>query len=158
MESAPVSAAVDPAQPGLPDGLRGFERLERTGDPGSAWRVETVGQLPPGGFRTLFIVASAPGLFPKVLAPGQLVGGQRGLVRIDVHRVGIDAHAQLGAAGGMRKEARLQPHREQHDRLGRAEGKLRPHVGRVWNGLESSGLGVCIGRALILVESARWRE
>ncbi len=94
----------------------GIQWFERASDPGGARWIETVDQLTPGRFATFFVVRRAPSLFPEMPPPGQLVGGQLGLVGIDVHRIGIDAHAQLGAAVGQSKEPRFQPHREQDDR------------------------------------------
>ena len=35
---------------------------------------------------------------------------------VEVNLVGEDTHAQLGGAIGEREEARLQPHREEHQR------------------------------------------
>ncbi len=75
-----------------------------------------VGQLSPGSRIARRIVAGEPVLLPVVRAPLALVGRQLGLVRIEVDLVGIDAHAQLGAAVGQREEARLEPYRQQRER------------------------------------------
>ena len=102
-----------------PRGIRpgGVGGLEPARDPGRARGVEAIGQLLPGGAPLGLVGASQPGLLPEVPAPFDLRRRQLALMGIDVDLVGKDADAQLLRAVGLGKEARLQAHRQQRQRL-----------------------------------------
>ena len=91
-----------------------IERSQDADDPGSAASIEAISKLAPGEFPALVVLAGAPGLLPKMFAPGQLVFRQFRLVSVCMNLVGIDAHAQFRAVVRLEKESRLEPHR-QHD-------------------------------------------
>ena len=98
---------------------RDVARFELAGDPGGALRLEAAGELRPRGGLALGAArlrASAPELFPVILAPRDLVVGQLGLVGIDVQVVGVDADQQIGPAAAKRgSEARLEANGQQDD-------------------------------------------
>ena len=89
---------------------------QRARDPGCARCAEAVCQLAPCVGARGHVVPRPPILKPVVLAPGLLIGSEVGLVAVEVDLVGVHAHAQFGVAVGLRKKARLEPHRQQHQR------------------------------------------
>ena len=109
--------------------ILGIERLEGARHPRGPLRIEAIGQLPPRPFPRFLVIAGAPMLLPIMLAPGFLLLGQLGLVRIEMHLVRIDPHAQLERAIRLRKEAGFQPHREKRQRPV-ARDELRGHLRR----------------------------
>src|SRR5262249_59042316 len=105
----------------LGDGMSGtvsrIERGQGARDPGGARRAEAFDQLTPCEFFRLIVVAGAPGLFPEMFAPDQLLIDQSRLVCVHVNFVGIDANTQLRAAVRWRKEKRFEANREQNNRM-----------------------------------------
>jgi hypothetical protein len=94
-------------------------------------RIEAIGQLPPRPFPGFLVIAGAPVLLPIILAPGFLLLGQLGLVRIEMDLVWIDPHAQLERAIRLRKEAGFQSHWEKRQRSVPRD-ELHGHLRRQW--------------------------
>ena len=107
-----VGQHVRPRRPRPGPGALGRRRRGRgAGDPRRPRRPEAVHERAPGlegrggrhAARLLAVEVRLP--------PSELLGGQLRLVRVDVQRVGINAHEQVAAV-----EAGLQPHRQQRQR------------------------------------------
>ena len=86
---------------------RHVARGRRLCDPGGASGTEAIGELAPGRARRGLVAARRTLLLEELSSPRQLVIGQPGLVRIDVDRVGIDAHQQIDAAPFARRSKRV---------------------------------------------------
>ena len=83
-------------------------RLELARDPRRALRLESTGELRPGGAFALRggrLSAGAPHLLPVRLTPGDLVVGQLRFVGVDVQVIRVDTDQQVGTAtvGAVRK-------------------------------------------------------
>jgi hypothetical protein len=86
-----------------------IRRAQCARNPRSALRVEAIAKLLPREPLTPPHRVRAPDLLPEMLAPQKFILRERRLVRVDVHLIGIHAHAQLliVAPSGCAKEARL---------------------------------------------------
>ena len=107
-----------------------IRRTQRPRDPGRALRIEAIAKLLPRETLAGFVASRTPDLLPEMLTPEKLVLRQARLVRIDVHLIGIHAHAQLLSRGvGQREETRFEPHR-QHEQRRVGWSERRSQLGR----------------------------
>jgi hypothetical protein len=127
------------ARPGRGALRRRVGRRDRARDPGGPGRPEAAHERTPGlerGRRGDPARALSLQIAP---APAKLVGGQLGLVGVDVDRVRVDAHEQVGAV-----EARLEPDREQRQR--QVRGDQRDEVVGVVAGGQLGSQALEVGR------------
>ena len=116
---------------------------------------EAVGELLPGGRSRVLVVAGAPVLLPEVRAPLLLARRQVRFVRVEVHLVGIDAHAQLVPVPRQVGEAGLQPHRQQRPAARSAGQRTSSGRGRVARWAGGSAVAVLNGARVGMVRRAR---
>ena len=93
-------------------------RRGRARDPGRPAGVVAIGQLLPRLPQGGVVDAGLPLGLPVTAAGVGLVCGERGVVRIDVDLVRVDAHPQLDSAVGPVEEPGLEAHRQQRERHG----------------------------------------
>ena len=105
------------------------QRGEHAGDPRSSRSVEALDELVPRHPAGRLVAAGAPRALPEVRAPRELGVRQFRFVRVDVNRIGVDAHVQVGAAIGPREEAGLETDGQEEQRFGGTERQRRLQVG-----------------------------
>src|SRR5262245_21793009 len=85
-------------------------RLEYFRDPRSAARPEAGRELGPGGSGPIGVIGGKPYVLPVAAPPLALAVGKPRLVRVVVHRVGLDADPELIGVSPTLPESRLDPH------------------------------------------------